>query len=189
MSGETEPAGALVHRAAAGESAAWEALVSRYTSLLWSVARAHRLDDATAGDVVQTCWLRLVEQLGRISDPDRVGAWLATTARRECLRLIRRSAREHATNDADLDRVDLAAAPVDAGLLLAERDAALWRAMDALGERCRQLLRILMADPPPSYDEVSAALDMPIGSIGPTRMRCLAKLRELAAAAGLGSTP
>ena len=176
----------LLRDAAAGEQGAWRALVQRYTNLLWSIARSHRLGQETAADVVQTCWLRLVENLGRIKEPDRLGAWLATTARHECLRQLHQAGREEPVEDTDLDRPLPDAEQVDAVLLLAERDAELWRALDALGGRCRELIRVLMAEPPPSYEEVAAALDMPIGSIGPTRARCLDKLRRLMADPGGG---
>jgi RNA polymerase sigma factor (sigma-70 family) len=178
-----EDPSALVVAAAAGDSAAWNALVDRYTSLLWSVARGYRLDTADAADAVQTTWLRLVEHLGRIDDPSRVAGWLATTVRRECLRILRQSKREAPSSDDEglPDRPD-DADPLDAELLLAERDAALWRIFQQISERCRLLLRVLMASPPPSYSEVSAALDMPVGSIGPTRQRCLDQLRRLAEA-------
>jgi RNA polymerase sigma factor (sigma-70 family) len=174
----------LLRRAADGEQAAWNGLVDRYTNLLWAVARGHRLSTEAAADVVQTCWLRLLENLGRINQPERLGAWLATTARHECLRQLRRSGREEPAEHATLERPDPSAADVEAGLLLEERDAELWQALDRLGERCRELLRVLMADPPPSYEAVSAALEMPIGSIGPTRARCLGKLRSLLVSAG-----
>ncbi|MFL6140137.1 MAG: RNA polymerase sigma factor [Frankiaceae bacterium] len=178
---------ALVRRAAEGDQAAWNAIIDRYTNLLWSIGRSHRLSTDATADVVQTSWLRLLENLGRIKEPERLGAWLATTARHECLRLLRRTQREELTEDTALDAPDTSARPLDATLLLEERDAALWRALSGIGERCRELLRVLMADPPPSYDAVSAALAMPVGSIGPTRARCLAKLREQATAAGLSS--
>jgi RNA polymerase sigma factor (sigma-70 family) len=135
--------------------------------------------------VVQTTWLRLVEHLGGLQDPERVGAWLATTARREALRALRHSARQTPTEE-------LPETPTDehlgAALLEAERDQALWKAFGGLSERCQTLLRILVSDPPPSYDEVSGALDMPIGSIGPTRARCLERLRGLAEGAGVTAT-
>lgn len=179
-------AAGLVAAAAAGDQEAWNALVSRYAGLVWSVARSFRLDDADAGDVSQTCWLRLVEHLGRLRDPERVGAWLATTARNEALRILRRSGRQVPVGDShELDLEDRDSSPPDRGLLTAERDAVLWQAFEALPERCRMLLRVLLADPPPSYDEVSAALDMPIGSIGPTRGRCLQRLRQHAELAGI----
>ena len=175
----------LVRAAADGDQAAWHGLVDRYNGLVWSVARAHRLSTVDASDVVQTTWLRLVENLGRLQDPERVGAWLATTARRECLRTLRHSARQVPT-----EAVPEVAAEgrVDSALLVEERDRLLWQAFGGLSERCQTLLRILVADPPPSYEEVGAALDMPIGSIGPTRQRCLDRLRGLAEGEGGSAT-
>jgi len=169
----------LVGRAGAGDQSAWDALVGRHGGRIWAVARAHRLNSADAEDVFQVTFLRLVTHLDTIRQPDRVGAWLATTARHECLRIIRRAGRAIPTgDDATLDPPDVDAAPVDAGLLTTERDAALLAAVDRLSEKCRRLLRVLMADPEPTYEEVGAALDMPIGSIGPTRGRCLQHLRR-----------
>src|SRR5262245_9976837 len=175
----------LVQAAADGDRDAWDALVDRYNGLVWSVARSHRLSTVDASDVVQTTWLRLVEHLGRLQDPERVGAWLATTARRECLRTLRHSARQVPTEELPEATGDV---KLDAAMLTKERDRALWQAFGALSERCQTLLRLLVADPPPSYDEISAALDMPIGSIGPTRQRCLERLRGLAEGEGVTST-
>jgi RNA polymerase sigma factor (sigma-70 family) len=179
-------AGELVRAAAAGDRAAWNLLVERFTGLLWSIARAHRLAEPDAADVVQTTWLRLVEHLERIAEPDRVGAWLATTARRECLRTIRARGRLVPVDDEGLPDL-VSDAPPELGLVLAERDTSVWRAFSLLSERCRTLLRILMADPAPSYEEVSAALELPIGSIGPTRGRCLERLRANLARLGITS--
>lgn len=176
----------LVAAAGAGDADAWDALVDRFTSLLWSIARAHRLDPADAADVVQTTWLRLVENLGRIEDPDRLAGWLATTTRRECLHALRRTGRERpAVVEDSLAAVPAPGDPLDAGLLREERDAELWRLFETLPDRCRRLLRILAASPPPGYAEVAAALDIPIGSIGPTRARCLSRLRTLAVASSV----
>jgi RNA polymerase sigma factor (sigma-70 family) len=169
----------LLAAAAAGNAGAWELLVDRYSGLMWSVARSFRLGTADAADAVQSAWLRLLEHLDRIEDPDRLSAWLATTTRRECLRTLRHGRREAPADDSALPDVPDDAAPLDAGLLLDERDAALWRAFEQINDRCQRLLRVLMASPPPSYTEVSAALDMPIGSIGPTRQRCLEQLRRI----------
>ncbi|MGH3915982.1 MAG: RNA polymerase sigma factor [Pseudonocardiaceae bacterium] len=179
----------LFRRAEDGDQGAWNALVDRYTKLLWSVARAHRLSDADAADVVQTSWLRLVEHFGRIDDPECLPGWLATTVRRECLRTLRRSGRELVADveDAVLEMVDERPPPVDARLLTEERDVALWRCFERLSMRCQVLLRVLMATPPPDYATVSAALGMKIGSIGPTRGRCLDQLRKLIAGAGLAA--
>jgi RNA polymerase sigma factor (sigma-70 family) len=174
----------LVRAAAAGDQSAWDELVDRFAGLVWAIARAHRLSAADAADVSQTTWLRLVEHLNRLRDPERVGAWLAATARHECLRVIRHAGRFVADGEVDLDAI--AVDPEPSTLLLAnERTAALWRAIDALPERCRTLIRVLMADPPPSYEDVAAALDMPIGSIGPTRARCLEQLKRRPEIAGI----
>lgn len=168
----------LVRAAAEGDQRAWDALVARYQGLVWAVVRAHGLGGADAADVFQTTWLRLVEHLARLRDPASVGSWLATTARRECWRLRRRGTRERPT-DVFADTMSSNDPPPENDLVRDEEHAALWRAFERISDRCRTLLRVLMADPPPSYEEVSAALDMPIGSIGPTRARCLGKLREV----------
>lgn len=177
----------LIDRARNGDQSAWNELVERYTRLLWSVARAHRLPQAEAADVVQMTWLLLVENLDHIRDPERLPGWLATTARRECLRTLRLSNREQPSepDDSYWDAPDDDAEPVDARLLVEERDAVLWGCFTRLPRRCQGLLRVLMATSPPSYAEVSAALGLPVGSIGPTRGRCIGRLRELVAEAGL----
>jgi RNA polymerase sigma factor (sigma-70 family) len=168
----------LLGRAAQGDQRAWDELVETHTRLLWAVARSFRLDAADANDVVQTTWLRLVEHLDRIEDPSRLVGWLVTTARREAMRVLRRSGRERpAFEDTVLDRPD-DKPPVDTDLLLDERNAALWHAYGQLGDKCRQLLRVAVYEPQ-AYDEISAALGMPMGSIGPTRRRCLTQLRTL----------
>jgi RNA polymerase sigma factor (sigma-70 family) len=173
----------LVARARSGDQRAWEALTDRYTNLMWSVARSMRLSRADAADVVQTTWLRLVERLDSLREPGRLGAWLVTTVRRECLATQRRGARVRTSQPEAWSDLPATGDPLDEALLREERDAALWKAFGGLTTRCQALLRVLMADPPPSYDEVSEALDMPVGSIGPTRQRCLKSLRDIMAAA------
>lgn len=169
----------LVKSASVGDQWAWDALVERYQSRVWAIARAHRLGTADAEDVFQVTFLRLVTHIGTIRDPSRIGAWLATTARHECLRLLRRAGRSlPSDDDAVLDAADPLTPPVDLRLLVGERRVALWKALGRLSAQCQRLLRVLMADPEPSYDEVSKALAMPIGSIGPTRGRCLKHLRR-----------
>jgi RNA polymerase sigma factor (sigma-70 family) len=177
----------LVRAAARGDQEAWNRLVDRYSALLWAIARSHRLDGAEAADVVQGSWLRLVENLETIRTPEGVGSWLATTARRECLRTIRRTARVQPSDQMEsLSPVE--PSEIDGGLLDAERNASLWQAFQRLPRRDQQLLRLLTADPAPSYDEIGAALGMPIGSIGPTRARALGRLRrELERAGTLGA--
>ena len=166
----------LVRAAAAGDEAAWNRLVEAYSGLVWAIARSHRLDDAGAADTTQATWLRLLEHLGDLRDPDRVGAWLATTARRECLCVLRAGNRQVPYGDDLPEPVDPGSSVEDA-LFTGERDAALWAAFNRLRPGDRALLRLLMAEPQPSYEEISAALDMPIGSIGPTRARALERLR------------
>ena len=168
----------LLARAAQGDQGAWNELVDEHSRLLWSVARSFRLDAADANDVVQTTWLRLLEHLDRIEDPSRLIGWLVTTARREAMRVLRRSGRERPViEDTVLDRPD-EGPPVDSALLQDERNRALWQAFARLNEKCRQLLRVAVTHPQ-AYDEISEALGMPIGSIGPTRRRCLTQLRAL----------
>jgi RNA polymerase sigma factor (sigma-70 family) len=167
----------IVRAAASGDQQAWDELVRRYSRLVWAVARTHRLSSADAADVSQTTWLRLVEHIGHLREPGAVGAWLATTARREALRILRYSARCDPREE--VPEPDTADTPeLDADLLSAERDALLWRAFSRLPARDQALLRMLTTDPAPSYNEVSAATGMPIGSIGPTRARALERLRR-----------
>jgi len=170
----------LLDAATQGDQAAWNALVAQYNSLVWSIARGYRLADADAADAVQMTWLRLVENLGRVNEPDRLAGWLATTARRECLQLLRKGGRERPTID-DQTALQIADSdpPLDTALLLGERNEVLWQAFTAIGEKCQRLLRVLMATPPPSYAAASQALDMPVGSIGPARQRCLNDLRRI----------
>jgi RNA polymerase sigma factor (sigma-70 family) len=167
----------LVRSAATGNARAWARLVEEFAGLIWAVTRAHRLADADAADVVQATWVRLVEHLDRLQEPERVGAWLATTARRECLRSLREHQRQVLLGD-ELPDERATESALDAELLLAERDEALWEAFSRLQESDQALLRLLTAEPRPSYEEISAALGMPIGSIGPTRMRALGRLRR-----------
>jgi len=168
-----------VNGAIEGDQQAWGALIEQFSGLVWSVARAFRLNQADAADVSQTTWLRLAEHLGDIIEPQGVGAWLATTARRECLRTLRTAGR---TIPTDFDDDHLLApddtAEIDADIDAGHQLAALRRAVDELPEPGRALLRVLMADPAPSYVEAGAALGMPVGSIGPTRARCLNRLRS-----------
>ena len=182
-----EASASLVRKAAQGDRSSWDQLVDAYAGLIWTIARNHRLGPTDAADVSQTTWLRLVEHIDSIEDPARVGAWLATTARRECLRVIGRAAKTVPVADtapiADLRPHD--EPELDAGLLGEERDAEVQRALLGLSPRCRQLLHLLMLDPPASYEEVSAAMGMPIGSIGPTRGRCLERLQGLLAMRGI----
>ncbi|MET9257691.1 RNA polymerase sigma factor [Streptomyces sp. NPDC048182] len=177
--------GALVRSAADGDAAAWKSLVDGLGPLVWSVVRAHGLSDADAHEVYQTAWFRFAQHLGRIREPEKTGSWLASTARHECLKLLRASQRLTPTDDVRiLDRPSEERTPEESVLdseeaaAQTERVRRLWREFEELGERCRRLLRVLMASPPPSYQEVSAALGIAVGSIGPIRQRCLRRLRS-----------
>ncbi|MGV1008954.1 MAG: RNA polymerase sigma factor [Dermatophilaceae bacterium] len=172
----------LVARAGRGDQRAWDGIVARFTSLLWSVARSYRLDSGAAADAVQSTWLRLVESLNSLHDPEALPGWLLTTARREAIRILRAKGRDVVIGDVDsFDSEPSGAVAIDTALLLDERDAALWASFGLLGERCQRLLRVLMAPECPPYAEVAGQLGMPVGSIGPTRGRCLSQLRRLLA--------
>jgi RNA polymerase sigma factor (sigma-70 family) len=168
-----------VRAAGAGDQGAWNSLVERYSGLVWNVARGHRLGNADACDVAQTVWLRLVESLPQLREPAAVGGWLATTARNESLRLLRRSGREVVEDDLGLDArpADEAYSP-EAVVEARERRDLVRRALEVLPLRCQTLLRALAYSADYSYADISVALDMPIGSIGPTRGRCLDRLRQ-----------
>jgi RNA polymerase sigma factor (sigma-70 family) len=176
----------LVRAAAAGDDFSWNLLVDRFAGMVWAVARSYRLTASDAADVSQTTWLRLVQHLDRIEQPERVGAWLATTARREALRVARQGSRQLPVgDDITADVVVGEEAANDAALLADERARALWTLVNRLPARCQLILRLLTADPPLSYRELAEALEMPIGSIGPTRARCLEHLRKIAGSAGI----
>lgn len=181
------PLDELVARATRGDQQAWRDLVTKYANLVWSVARAHRLERADADDVCQTTWLRLAEHLHTLRDPARLPGWLATTARRESLRVIagrRREAPGALPEDPDPDP----SAGPEALVLIEDRDRRLWSVFSKLSQRCQELLRILATAPDLSYAEIGYKLDVPIGSIGPTRGRCLEALRrKLSASDFIGS--
>ena len=167
----------LVEAARAGDAAAWDALVDRYLPLVTAVIRRLRLSPADADDVNQTVWLRLVEHLDRLREPRALPGWLATTARNEGLRLIKRRGRDLPVDPAE-GAFDTAE-DSDPGEALVQdlQSHALREAMLELPESRRELLLLLLADPPLSYDVISARLGIPRGSIGPTRARALEQLR------------
>jgi RNA polymerase sigma factor (sigma-70 family) len=170
----------VVARASSGDASAWDLIVDEYIGLVWSIARGFGLGEADCADAVQTTWLRLVEHLDRIQDPCRVGAWLATTTRRECLRLVAYAKRVAPARDEEVfERPDISLRELDARLLDAEQSLQMNIALAQLPPRWRELLLLLVADPAPSYEEISQQLMMPIGSIGPTRGRALRRLRAL----------
>ena len=160
-----------------GDAAVWDELVDRHSRMLWGIAARFRLSAADSADVFQTTWLRLVEHIDAINDPACIGGWLATTARHECLRVLRQAQRQVPVGDEWPEHADEPWEPTDR-LVLAERDAALRDAVGRLRDSDQALLEKLTADPAPSYEEISDALGLPLGSIGPTRARCLQRLRR-----------
>ncbi len=180
----TEPLSELVVRAADGDQMAWNEIVDRHAGMVWSVARGAGLDRASAADVCQTTWLRLVEHIDEIREAEAVSGWLATVARRESWRVARR--RNRLVLDETTERMpDEDPGPDELVRLTDRRDRILWECLDELRDRCRTLLRMLASDPPAPYTAIGEALEMPVGSIGPTRQRCLAQLRELAEKRGI----
>ncbi|MFJ9313683.1 RNA polymerase sigma factor [Pimelobacter simplex] len=183
----TGPLSMLVPAAREGDQDAWDTIVDRFAPLVDAIIRGHRLSDADGDDVSQTVWLRLVEHLGDLREPDALPGWIRTTTRHECLRLLAARGRVRPVDpqdDAGLDAV--AEDTTDTGLLDAERAQLLREALAELPEARRALLLLLLADPPVAYDEISRLLGMPIGSIGPTRARALDQLRRTRALRGLG---
>jgi RNA polymerase sigma factor (sigma-70 family) len=177
----------LVTRARDGDKRAWDLLIERYSPLIWSICRRHRLGQADAEDVAQSVWLNLLERLDTVRDPAALPGWLATTTRRECLRALGRARGPHPGGPVpDLENIpDEHTRTAEQELLAAERHAALRAAFAALHPAAQQLIILLVADPPVPYAEISARLGIPVGSIGPNRGRCLNKLRRHPAIAAL----
>jgi len=176
----------LVLAARRGDRCAYQELVERHQRQVWAAVRGFRLSEADAGDAVQMTWLRLVENLDRINDPERVGAWLTTTAKRECLRLIRRRGREVGTSDEFFAGFADEANPTPEKQVTDEAmDEVLWRFVDELPGRGARLLRAVTGSDRPAYAEISRQTGMAIGSIGPTRGRYLTRLRKRLEESGL----
>jgi RNA polymerase sigma factor (sigma-70 family) len=174
----------LVAAARAGDASAWDALVERFLPLVTAVIAKLRLSKADADDVNQTVWLRLVEHLDRLRQPQALPGWLATTARNEGLRVIRTRARDLPVDPGGTTFDTAEESDPGEALVQDLRSHALREAMLELPESRRELLLVLLADPPLSYDEISARLGIPRGSIGPTRARALEQLRESQALRG-----
>ncbi len=172
-------AAASFERWTAGDAVALDELVRLMTPVLWHVVRAYRLATEVAEDVVQTTWLSLVRSRDRIQDPAAVGGWLTTTARREAWKVAKASGRALPIEDDELARRLPDEGSAEAEVVRRDGDGRLWDAVDQLSERCRQLLRIVAFEHRPDYTKIAADLGMPVGSIGPTRGRCLQKLRAL----------
>jgi RNA polymerase sigma factor (sigma-70 family) len=169
--------GSLLAASIAGERRAFEVLVERHKNLVWSIIRVHGIRGSDAEDIFQLVFLRLFERQESIRDPSRLPGWLATTTRRECYDLTRQRRRVTPSTLVD-DLLDgEQTVDFDIRLVRDERQRAVAEAFAALPDRCRDLLRVLAVDPPLGYDEVTAILGIARGSIGPTRQRCLEKLR------------
>jgi RNA polymerase sigma factor (sigma-70 family) len=168
----------LVRRAAAGDELAWRQLVKDLGPMLRRVSSSYRLGDAEAADAIATVWLKLVENIGSMRDGSAVPGWLLTTLRRECLARVSARSRERpvadfAGVDEPVDVIDF-----DRWLLNTDRRRLVHQGLMKLSGQQRRLIGMLFADPAPSYADISASLGIPVGSIGPTRRRLLAKLRE-----------
>ncbi|MET9069816.1 RNA polymerase sigma factor [Streptosporangium sandarakinum] len=175
-----------IDAALAGDQAAWDTLVNRFSGPLWSVARAYGLSAADAADAVQGTWLRLLESLHTIRDPGRLGSWLFTTVRREASLLGRRSRGERPVADpADAGGFRPGSSPAedapDPALLVLSADEGrrLWLAVEAMQEPCRSLFRLMATAPDAGVHQLAGRLGMPSGSYGPTRGRCLNRLRTM----------
>jgi RNA polymerase sigma factor (sigma-70 family) len=178
----------LVTRARGGDQTAWDQIVVRFAPLVWAMCQRFHMSRADADDVGACVWLRLVERLDTIREPAALPGWLATTTRHECLRVLRGKGRETPVENHER-MVDDTSPGADDWLLAQEKLIALRTAFASLSERCRQLLELLFADPVTPYDEISTILGMPVGAIGPTRQRCLGRLRSSPALAALVDAP
>jgi RNA polymerase sigma factor (sigma-70 family) len=169
----------LVARAGGGDQDAWNEIIERYSPLVWSICLRYELRRQEIDDVGQTVWLLLVENIGRLRESAALPGWLATTTRRECMRTLRAARRDLETLPPEgQDAPDPHAAVIEQDLIEAERNAALRAAFADLPGGCKELLSMLMADPPPGYARIGSTLGIPVGSIGPTRARCLERLRR-----------
>jgi RNA polymerase sigma factor (sigma-70 family) len=167
-----------------GDPRGLDDLVAVMTPVLWHVVRAYRLPPELAEDVVQSTWLALVRRRDSIEDHQAVGGWLTTTARRAAWRIASRTERDVAVDPTDLEPHTPVERSAESRVVEGEERSLLWRAVATLDERCQRLLRVVAFEQRPDYAALSADLQMPVGSIGPTRGRCLAKLRTALAGGG-----
>jgi RNA polymerase sigma factor (sigma-70 family) len=174
-----------VQRAAAGDQQAWEQLVREYGGRLRAIAASFRLSRSDAEDATQITWMNLVANARTLRSHDRIGAWLATTMRRNCLRILQRNRREMPTDGLATTVAD-DSADVEMALLTAERKRLLWQTVGRLPPRQAHLVHALFADARQSYHEITSALSMPAGAIGPIRGRALRRLARLIGETGTG---
>jgi RNA polymerase sigma factor (sigma-70 family) len=179
--GYDSPVEALLNSAMAGVESAWQEIVARYSPLVFTVCHRNGVGGFDAEDVVANVWLRLVTNLNKIREPKALPKWLMTTARRECVVLLREKDRQIPKEE--IDHTEPGA--VEVPLLNAERDDAVRGALAKLPESDRALLALLFSDPPTPYTTISTHLGIPVGAIGPTRQRCLARMRQIPSVAAL----
>jgi RNA polymerase sigma factor (sigma-70 family) len=172
-------AASAFERWAGGDAVALDELVRVMTPVLWHVVRAYRLTTELAEDVVQTTWLSLVKSRASIQEPAAVGGWLTTTARREAWKVAKATGRGIPVEEDELTRRLPDEDSAEAEVVRRDGDERLWQAVERLSERCQALLRIVAFEHRPDYTTIAANLGMPVGSIGPTRGRCLQKLRTM----------
>jgi RNA polymerase sigma factor (sigma-70 family) len=166
----------LVTAAADGDGQAWAEIIVRYGDLVRATVVGFRLQHADAADAIQNTWLRVLERIGTVRDPERLGGWLTTTAARECLAVLRRSKRELPV-DAFVDQVAWTGPSPESRVLRDERDRAVDAAVAQLPTRRRKLLNAIFNGTDGDYAQVAEVTGMPVGSIGPTRGRALVELR------------
>jgi RNA polymerase sigma factor (sigma-70 family) len=177
----------LLAGCARGEQDAWEEILDRFGRLVWAVIRSYRVSAADAEDVRQLTWYRLVKNVGSIRDPERLGDWLATVARRESIKAVTRGKRLVMIGDSEtLETISAPGESPEQITLRAHRNEEVLQAIEGMSPQCRELLLLTLQDPPASYERISAELSMPVGSVGPIRTRCLRRLRRALAAFELG---
>ncbi len=176
----------LLPRASGGDPRAWEEIVRRYSGVVRATVRSHRLPDNDALDATQMTWLRLTENIHHVQSPERLSGWLATTARRECLRILRDRAKL-TTHPLDLDTVADPSIGPEQHVIDRDTTQTLRHLIAELAPRKRNLLQALFTDNPRSYTDIARATGIPISSIGPTRARALRQLRTLGTEHGLGA--
>ncbi|MDQ3629419.1 MAG: sigma-70 family RNA polymerase sigma factor [Actinomycetota bacterium] len=172
-----------------GDSAALDDLVRLLTPVLWHVVRAYGLDQHRAEDVVQSTWMTLVHKRDSIVEPRAVGSWLTTTARREAWRSSQAAGRLTVVDDEVLERRGGTVPGADSQVVAADEATRLWDQVGQLSPRCQRLLRVIAFSDRPDYRQIATDLQMPVGSIGPTRGRCLARLKDLMTTTATGEAP
>ena len=161
-----------------GDPAAWDEIIRRYGTLVATTVRSFRLQEADALDAMQMTWLRLTENTHRVQFPERLGGWLATTARRECLHILRQGKRGPHLTDGTLETVSEPSAGPEQRVIDAHTTRKLRQLIDELPPRQRTLIQMLFTDEPCSYATITRITEIPLGGIGPTRARALRQLRD-----------